>query len=210
MKVRTIVVGDFLTSCYVVSQEPSDQCLLIDAGYPTEAILDAIEELRLTPELLVITHGHIDHIAGSDEMRRAFPGLRLAASVETGRMLRRPSLNLSVLLGGPQTFPPPDLSIEHGETLEVAGCTFRAAVMGSLCLFAEGDPPVIFTGDTLFAGSIGRTDFPGGSVTTLLQGIQEHIMSLPDETVVYPGHGPCTTVGNERNNPFLSGGDGRA
>lgn len=209
MNVETRVLGDFQTNGYIVWTEPDRTCLIIDAPQPAEPLIDAVRDVGLTPELLLLTHGHLDHIAGSDEIRRAFPGLRVAASKDTGRMLRRPSLNLSVLLGGPRTFPPPDAILAHGDEVTTGATRLRVIGLdghatGSLCFVAGCTPPLVFTGDTLFAGSIGRTDFPGGSLADLLAGIREHIMTLPDDTVVYSGHGPSTTVAAERSNPFLA------
>ena len=211
MNVETLVLGDFLTNAYIVSAEPDETCVIIDAPHPAQPIIDAVRHAGLTPEVLLLTHGHIDHISGSDTVRRAFPGLRVASSSSTAKMLRRPSLNLSVLLGGPRTFPPPEVILHHGDeaaagALRLTALSLDGHATGSLCFLAGEQPPLVFTGDTLFAGSIGRTDFPGGSLPDLLDGIRQNIMTLSDDTVVYSGHGPCTTVAAERDNPFLAPG----
>jgi glyoxylase-like metal-dependent hydrolase (beta-lactamase superfamily II) len=209
MNIETRVLGDFQTNAYIVWTEPDDICIIIDAPDPAEPLIQAVRDAGMTPELLLLTHGHLDHIAGSDDLRQAFPGIRVAASSQTAKMMRRPSLNLSVLLGGPRTFQPPDDVLEDGSHVTAGATRLRAIGLdghapGSLCFLAEEVPPTVFTGDTLFAGSIGRTDFPGGSLQDLLAGIRRNIMTLSDDTVVYSGHGPCTTVAAERGNPFLT------
>jgi hydroxyacylglutathione hydrolase len=208
MNVNTIVVGDFHTNAYIAWTDPDDSCLLIDAPAPADPIIDALRHATLSPKMLLLTHGHIDHIAGSDDLRSAFPEMQVCSSAQTAKMLRRPSLNLSVLLGGPRTFQAPHVIVQDGQEIGAGGTRLRAISLdghapGSFCFFSRTQPPIIFTGDTLSRGSIGRTDFPGGSLQTLLDGIRTNIMTLPDDTVVYAGHGPCTTVAAERANPFL-------
>jgi hydroxyacylglutathione hydrolase len=208
MNIETLVLGDFQTNAYIVWTDPDDFCLLIDAPDPADALIDAVRRATLSPKMLLLTHGHIDHIAGADDLRAAFPDMKVCSSAHTAKMLRRPSLNLSLLLGGPRTFQAPQLLVEDGQEIAAGETRLRAISLdghapGSLCFLSQTHPPVIFTGDTLSRGSIGRTDFPGGSLQTLLDGIHTNIMSLPGDTVVYAGHGPCTTVAEERANPFL-------
>ena len=210
MKVETLVLGEFQTNCYVVTSESSKTAVIVDAPEPAEPIVRYLEKSGLTAEVVVVTHAHFDHIAGIPALRKAFPEIKVAASSRAGGMLRRPTMNLSLFLARPAKYPAPDVKLEDGETLTAGGCEFCVISLdghspGSVCLLSSGDPAEIFTGDTLFAGGIGRTDLPGGNTKDLLEGIHKRIMTLSDETVVYSGHGPKTTVGEERSNPFLVG-----
>jgi hydroxyacylglutathione hydrolase len=210
VRVETLVVGDFQTNCYVISEESSGEAVVIDAAEPADVIIDHLERSGLTASVVVVTHAHFDHIAGIPAIQKAFPDVQVAASSEAGELLGRPTMNLSLFLAKSAKYPAPDIKLEHGGDLKAGGLELSVISLdghapGSICLLWEGEPRQLFTGDTLFAGGIGRTDLPGGQNKGLLEGIQRRIMSLPDETVVYPGHGPQTTVGGERSNPFLVG-----
>lgn len=208
MIVERLILGDFETNSYIVRNESAKSVLLIDAPEPAEPIIERFKELTLTPEFLVITHAHVDHIAGIPDLRTAFPNMKLAASGEAGRIFRRPTMNLSLFMARPTKYPPPDIELSDGEVLSTGGLDLTVILLegharGSICLLSNTEPAMIFSGDTLFAGSIGRADLPGGNMQELTSGIHTRIMSLPDETIVYPGHGLQTTVGVERNNPYL-------
>lgn len=208
MRVETLVVGDFQTNCYVISDESSEEAVIVDAAEPADVIINYLKRAGLVASIVVVTHAHFDHIAGIPAIQGAFPEVRIAASSRAGGMLKRPTMNLSLFMARPTKYPAPDVRLVHGERLK-AGCgeflvmSLDGHAPGSVCLLWEGEPSQIFTGDTLFAGGVGRTDLPGGKTKDLIEGIQRRIMSLPDETIVYPGHGPRTTIGEERNNPFL-------
>lgn len=216
MFVDTVVVTDFQTNCYIVSAEGPGSgaepgaCLVVDPGGEGDLILARLRHLGLRPRLLVNTHGHADHIGANADLKGRFADLEVAVGAADAPLLGSPFRNLAVLFGRWIKSPPPDRLLREGDLLEEAGLHLRVRELpghtrGHICLVAEGEePPVVFCGDTLFAGSIGRTDLPGGSRRRLLEGIARVLLSLPPETVLYPGHGPATTVAAERAaNPFL-------
>ena len=208
MKVERLILGEFQTNAYICWTDASKQCLVVDAPDPSERLLDRIDELKLVPEVLLITHAHIDHIGGLPEVKKAFPEMKVAAGEGAAEAFVRPSMNLSLLVGRPLKFPEPDVLLSEGSTIGIEGAGFTASIVeghapGSVCLVSEHKPHAVFTGDTVFQQSIGRTDLPGGDTNVLISGIRERILSLPNESVLYPGHGPETTVEAERSNPFL-------
>lgn len=206
------------TNAWIVSAGgPGGECVLVDAPPDPESILGRLAELELRLVALVATHGHVDHVGGISTVVRGAGGVPVhihdgdrhmlldpvGTSVGLGQLLEQERLDLS----------PPEV-IHHlpdGEAVRGAGMTFTALhtpghTQGSTCLLLEvdGQAPVLFSGDHLFKGSIGRTDLPGGSFSQLLASMTEKILPLPDAVQVLPGHGPATTVGDERRtNPFL-------
>jgi len=210
--VERLVVGDFASCAYVVAKGANSECIIIDPGAEGEALLKVIEKHNLRPKFIVNTHGHSDHIGANSFLKERFPDLKICIHKEDARMLKSTIKNLSLFLGRRVRSPKADRILQQGDALEIEGCSFSVLhvpghTKGGIALLRqaeENDPTVIFTGDTLFAGGIGRTDFPSGNQKLLVQGIKEKIMTLPDDALVYPGHGPPTTVGEERaNNPFL-------
>jgi len=218
MFVDTIVVTSFRTNCYLVaaaapagSGDP-EPCLLIDPGGEADLIIARLRHRGLFPELIVNTHGHGDHIGGNAGLKKRFPETPIAVGQADGKLLGSLIRNMAIFTGQWSKSPPADRLLTDGELLEVAGLRLRVRELpghtrGHVCLVAEQEHPVaVFCGDTVFAGTIGRTDLPGGSKDELLAGIARVILTLPAETVLYPGHGPSTTVGEERQqNPFLQG-----
>jgi len=214
MTVQTLVVGDLQSCCYIVSNSGQREVIVIDPGDEGERIAAELGDADLVPELIIDTHGHGDHIGGNAALKKAFPDAQLCIHPADADMLTQPKKNLSVFLGFLVRSPEADRLLEHGDRIEVGSLTFEVRHVpghtdGGIVLYhspnGPDDPGILLCGDAVFAGSVGRTDFPGGDWELLLESIRGQILSLPDNTIVYPGHGPTTTVGEERsNNPFLS------
>jgi glyoxylase-like metal-dependent hydrolase (beta-lactamase superfamily II) len=205
--IETVPVGITQTNCYVVGCEESGEGLVIDPGGDGDAILCVIERAALSVQIVVNTHGHFDHIGANGEVVRA-TGARLAIHPGDAPMLRLGGG--AALFGLPvQPSPEADLKLFHGQVIRVGELSLEVLHTpghspGGVSLYLEAQG-VAFDGDLLFAGGVGRTDLPGGSWETLERSIREVLFALPDETVLYPGHGPATTVGRERrSNPWLN------
>jgi hydroxyacylglutathione hydrolase len=206
MLVKTIAVGALATNCYIVGCEKTKQAAVIDPGDEADRILDAVREAGLKVTHVLLTHAHFDHIGAADEVVRA-SGAPLALHPDDFPLLQA---------GGGALFfdfqPPPIpgtvVSLAAGQEIGVGELTLRVLhtpghTRGHVTFYAPAEG-ALFDGDVLFAGGIGRTDLPGGSFEVLLRSIGEQLMTLPDDTVVYPGHGPATTIGHERrSNPWL-------
>ena len=205
-----MVVGTLEVNCYVLADEPP-QTLLIDPGADADEILACLDMQRLEPVIIFNTHGHADHIAANAQLRERYPEAKIIIGREDGKALTSSFRNMSVFMGQRVKSPPADQLLDDGEELSFARWTFKVIHVpghtpGSICLFTEDldGTPALFSGDTLFSGSVGRTDIPGGDWDTLFHGIRLKLLTLPGETVVYPGHGPRTTVAEEKaHNPFL-------
>jgi len=209
MKFRSLELGPFLSNCYIIGSEATGEGMVIDPGAEADKILKAVEELKLEVKLIVATHGHIDHVGAVNEVKEA-TGAQFAIHRDETEVLSRGGGFLSALLGISLPSPPqPDVLLQGGDNLGVGDLSFLVLHTpghspGGICLLGHG---MVFSGDTLFYQSIGRFDFPGASGYQLLNSIHTKLMVLPDHTVVYPGHGPQTTIGDERRwNPFLKPG----
>ena len=209
MKIDCLVLGDYETNCYVLrSSDAAKDCLVVDPGLGSEELIGFLRERHITPAAAVLTHGHIDHIAGLAALRRSFPAVKVFIHALDAEMLGKPIANLSGLMGRAFTTEPADILLKDGDGIEQAGIKLTVLHTpghspGGVCLYSS-EEGVVFTDDALFADSIGRTDFPGGSMSRLVRSIKEKLWVLPDETVVYPGHGPSTNIAREKaHNPFL-------
>ena len=212
MEIETLVVGQFVVNTYIVYTTGGAEAIVIDPGDDPQEILSVLAKRRLSVTHIVNTHGHGDHIGANGAVKDAFPAAKICIHSRDAHMLLDPLANLSFAFEYKVLSPPADVMLAGGTQFGAAGLVFRIEHVpghspGSVCLVHDGDVPVVFSGDTLFAGSIGRTDLPGGNGGMLLAGIREKILSLPDATDVYPGHGVRTTVGTEkRENYFLGSG----
>ncbi len=198
-------LGLFQTNCYLVGCPESGQALVLDPGGEPTPILERAEALGLQIVLVVNTHGHFDHIVGNAALLRA-TGAGLAIHELDAPRLYAPEYDRSFLLGLTRERCRPTRLLRHGDTVSVGSLTYQVLhtpghTPGGICLLGEG---VLFSGDTLFHLGIGRTDLPGGDMDTLIHSLEQVLIPLPDDLVVYPGHGPKTTLGYEkRYNPFL-------
>jgi hydroxyacylglutathione hydrolase len=209
-RIEAFVLGPYQTNCYLVYVGTGPDCWIVDCGFDPQEMIDRVQELRLTPTAIILTHAHIDHIAGLAEVRRAFPGVPVMIHRAERDWLGDPELNLSAFAGLPISGPDADRLLEEGDELTLAGSTWRVLHTpghspGGITLYSARDNSAL-VGDALFAGSIGRTDFPGCSFEELEQSIRTKLYTLPEETRIYPGHGPGSTIGRERRtNPFVNG-----
>lgn len=208
--VRTFPNSDFEENLYVVWQEGASECVVIDPGLEPEEAIEFIEANRLTPTAILVTHGHYDHIGGIAALREKWPNIEILVGEKDRSKLTDPMGNLSGHFGLPVTTCDATGTLADGEKFTAAGIPFRAILVpghsaGHLVFeLVDAAPPTVFVGDVIFAGSVGRTDFPDGNTSTLLSGIEKRLMTMPDETVFYTGHGPSTTAGAERrSNPWL-------
>ena len=210
MKIDRLVLGEFETNCYVLrNNDQASECLIIDTGLDIRPLLEFLDEHKLTPSAVILTHGHVDHITGVGDLRDRFQKIEVYIHKLDAELLTDSVGNLSFMSGRSFSTDEADHLVDEPETIEKAGIKLRVIhtpghTQGGICLYCEDDG-VIFVGDTIFAGSVGRTDFPGGDMRGLIENIKTKLFVLPDDTVVYPGHGPKTTIGREKKgNPFLT------
>lgn len=205
MKIHTFACGPFQTNTYLVEDEGSGAALLIDPTLQSEGILAEIEQRALRLAVIVNTHGHIDHVFANAFFKEQ-TGAPLSIHSADAPMLATLAQQAR-LFGLPEpALAQADRLLEDGDTISAGALALRVPhtpghTSGGVSLYSPG---VLFSGDTLFAGGVGRTDLPGGDWNTLLDSITSRLLALPDETIVYSGHGQPTTIGAEkRSNPFL-------
>jgi len=213
VQIHTIVSDPFAENSYVVWRDGGTEAFVIDPGFEPDPIRELLDERGLTLAAIVNTHGHVDHMAGNAAMKRAFPAAPIVIGPGDAPMLTDATLNLSAAFGMPVVSPPADQLVKEGDRLTVAGIDLEVFDLpghspGHVVYLIRGEKPhLVLGGDVLFRGGIGRFDFPGGSFEQLKAGIERVLWPLPPDTVVYPGHGPVTTVGHEKaTNPFVGGG----
>ncbi len=207
LRVFVMEVGPLLVNAYIVEEPSSKKAAVVDPGDDGDALLREIRDRGLSVEMILLTHGHFDHVGAVRLLREKTGAPVHLHADDSGRMAtaRRQGLMFGLRVDDP---PAPDVIVADGDRIGFAGHEF-------LVVHTPGHTPgcvsylcgrMAFVGDLLFAGSIGRTDLPGGSHETLLRSVRERIFVLPDDTIVFPGHGPSTTVGEEkRSNPFFTG-----
>ena len=209
MKVESMVLGQIQTNCYFAINEATKETIVIDPADRPEAIIRKAVDEGLDLKAIFLTHGHADHMLGVGGLKEKL-GLPVYACEAERELLADPAQNLSPALFRKTVSLNADVWVKDGQELTVAGMTFRVLwtpghTPGGCCYYSE-EAGVLFSGDTLFAGSVGRTDFPGGSMSDLVRGIREKLTELPHETKVYPGHMETSTIGEERRyNPYLGG-----
>lgn len=198
-------MGVMGANCYILSCPETKKAVVIDPGDEGDRIQSLVLEKGYHVEYILLTHGHFDHIGAVAELRDAF-GAKVGIHANDAEMLTDGQKNLSTYMGSAIEMQPADFLLEDGQTITFGNMTLTVLAtpghsLGGVCFLT---PEGLISGDTLFAGSIGRTDFPGGSLEQLLDGIKQKLMVLPEETRVFPGHGEATIIGREkRANPFL-------
>ncbi|WP_301859828.1 MBL fold metallo-hydrolase [uncultured Megasphaera sp.] len=208
MRYMTMVLGPVMTNCYIVYDSETRDAMVIDPAWDYPKIDQALKDHQLKLKLIFLTHGHADHIGALQELRQY-----TKAPVYVGEgdkdLITNSRNNLSLFMGKSIVCDSPDHVVTDGEHIQLGHLKFTVLTTpghtpGGVSLYGEG---VVFSGDTLFRYSVGRTDLYGGSASLLIDSINTKLMPLPDDTVVLPGHGPATTIGEERRgNPYLDGG----
>ncbi|MCY2968381.1 MAG: MBL fold metallo-hydrolase [Planctomycetota bacterium] len=201
-RVEILVTQPFQQNTLLVAPADSDRCIVLDPGFGPQKIIAAIEKRGWTPEAILLTHGHIDHIAGVEGLRERWPEIPILIGTGDAPMLTDAKLNLSAPYGMALVSPPADRLLSDHMEFEVRLSPGHSP--GHIVyVYHAAEPKFVLGGDVLFQGSIGRTDFPAGSQQVLVDGIRKKLFTLPDATVVFPGHGDPTTVGEEREtNPY--------
>lgn len=194
-------------NCYLLACEQTKKAILIDPGAGSKMIESWVKDKDFEIVYILLTHGHYDHIGSVEYLRKEF-NTKVAIHKDDADMLTDPTKNLSSFLGKGIALSPAEILLEDNQELEVGEITLKVIhtpghTPGGICILTDDG---LISGDTLFDGSVGRADFPGGNMQLLISSIQNRLMDLPDETVVYPGHESRTTIGRERSsNPFING-----
>lgn len=206
MKIEKFVIGMVSTNCYIVTNEETKECFMIDPGTFRPEIVSHIRSGGLTLKAILLTHGHFDHIMGIDGFLQEF-SVPVYACEEEKKLLENERYNASIMYGEGYTFTEA-VYVTDGQILDVAGMKIRVIhtpghTIGGCCYYLE-DELVLFSGDTLFQESIGRADLPTGSASALVRSVREKLLILPEAVRVYPGHEEMTTIEMERKyNPFV-------
>lgn len=205
MIIEKLEVGPIMANCFILGCEETKEAVVVDPGDDADRILMILAKNELKVKYLINTHGHFDHVGANKRMKEV-TGAELAIHGDDEPMLTQLSSNALMFGLSAENSPPADIVLKDGDEISFGNITLKVIhtpghSMGGICLYTPGH---LFAGDTLFAGSIGRTDLPGGDYNTLISSIKEKLLHLDENTVVYTGHGPETTIGAEKAmNPFL-------
>ena len=203
--IKELVVGPLMANCFIFGCKQTKEAVVIDPGGDADRILLALSDSNLKVKYIINTHGHFDHVSGNEKMKTATDAKILIHPLDAP-MLGMLSTNAAIFGISVENSPPCDKTIEEGETVSFGNITLDVIhtpghTPGGISLHTDD---IVFVGDTLFAGSIGRTDFPGGDFDTLIASIQNKLFKMEDDVRVFSGHGPETSIGKEkRYNPFV-------
>ena len=206
MILKSFLSGPLSVNCYVATDDATKKTFIVDPGGHNINMVNYCKENNLDVEYIILTHGHGDHIGGVSATKKDFPNSKLIACIHEKIMLADPNINMSILTGGTPIALVADHYVIDGETMKVGNMELKflhtpGHTPGGMCIVV-GD--AVFSGDTLFQQSIGRTDFPGSSYAAIKDSIENKLYKLPDDTNVLPGHMGPTTIGFEKeNNPFV-------
>ncbi len=212
-RMETFVLGDVSTNCYLIYNQKSREAVVVDPADNGAFVLNKCRELQVKPVAVILTHGHFDHILAVEDICRAF-SCQVYAGREEDRLLQDSSMNLSTIMGTERTIVCADVLVKEKDELSLAGFKWNVLetpghTAGSVCYYIPSEQ-ILLSGDTLFAGSLGRTDLPTGDQKEIVSSIREKLLPLPEETKVFPGHGEGTTIGRERRyNPVRMYGEGK-
>ena len=201
-----LVVGPLQVNCFILADEKTKEAVVIDPGDDAQDILKIIRDKGFNVKYIVITHGHFDHVGANKALKDA-TGAELLIHEGDAPVMASASQHSQAFGMNTQSSPRADRYVKHGDIITAGEVSLKVLHTpghspGGISLLDQG---MVFTGDSLFAGSIGRTDLPGGDLMTLIRSIKTNLMTLPDDTKVFCGHGPATTIGEERKeNPFLN------
>ena len=207
MKIEKFVTVIISTNCYIVTNEETKETVIVDPANLSKAMIGYIEEEELVIKAILLTHAHFDHIMGIDKVIDRYGEMPVYVEESDLELLHTPSMNESTVYTNGYSYPGGDV-IHDGDVLHLIGEDFRVIhtpghTQGGVCYYVEKEG-VLFSGDTVFYGSVGRTDFPGGSTADIVRSLHKLVDSLPEETEVFPGHDASTTIGYEkRYNPFV-------
>ena len=206
LDLQKCIVGSVFTNCYFLKNKETEEMLIVDPGDNADRIEQKVLEMQGRPVAILLTHGHFDHIMAVKEVKEKYQ-IPVYACRQEEAMLAEPTINMTAVYGSACSIKP-DVLLDDGQIFEAAGFSIQmfhtpGHTKGSCCYYIK-DEGVLFSGDTLFCGSVGRTDFPGGSSAEIVRSLHKLVDTLPEDTEVFPGHDASTTIGYEkRYNPFV-------